>query len=94
MDKDKIAECVVCQTPGQGTKDFLCDNCGHPDKIYLACLGCGKIYCLTPEDLERLAKAAHKDIPVMPGITIKTNACSICDPDKQIQRITHVYSIH
>lgn len=38
---ESIGRCVLCKIEGQGEKDFICERCGSPDKVILACQ-CGQ----------------------------------------------------
>ncbi len=42
----EFGECIFCGVIGQGKKNFVCENCGKPDKLMMVCQ-CGQRHDLT-----------------------------------------------
>ncbi len=51
-----FGECVLCHVVGQGEKDFICEQCGHPEKIILTCRSCGSHMDLTDQRAEAIRR--------------------------------------
>ncbi|MBU0649457.1 hypothetical protein KJ969_05185 [Patescibacteria group bacterium] len=73
--------CSVCGIQGGGDKDFLCEDCADPEKIFLACTQCGLFKELDIEQLGELQEASNLKFPVKKGITLKVSSCSRCNPE-------------
>ena len=66
---EKFGQCSVCGTVGQGEKDFICSNCGAPDKVMVVCQ-CGERYDLTSQD--------KTPSPLKLGTTLFVPKCISC----------------
>lgn len=95
--------CVICQRIGQGEKDFICEDCGHPEKTMLVCR-CGKRQDLTPLGPESImtflqtfsrgadwAKSSAQDIHL--GITFFVPSCYYCSNNNDVSGEALVYRI-
>ena len=95
--------CVVCQRLGRGEKDFICEDCGHPEKTILVCQ-CGKRQDLTPLGPESIktflqtfnlgddwTKSSAPDIHL--GFTISVPSCSFCSDNNEVSGEALVYRI-
>ena len=73
------AKCVVCGIRAFGKKDFLCENCTHPEKIITYCVSCKEYMEINIVQLAQLLKIAeNEEIPASFGVSIKMNACNKC----------------
>jgi len=87
-----LGECVLCGIVGQGSQDFICADCGAPDKLMLVCR-CGRrdnLTTLRGESLRRYLKAIvswnekdEEDLNL--GMTISTGSCTFCSGPKALE---------
>lgn len=87
---EQAGHCQICKIPGQGRKDFICENCGGLDKIVLFCEGCGKGREITLKELKELAHLLKQNIPLEKGTTIKVSGCANCSRGKIVK--TTIYN--
>jgi len=104
IDGEKFGQCILCGTVGQGSKDFICANCGAPDKLMLVCQ-CGRRNDLTAllgrsfsEYLSAIIAWNEKDEEdLMLGMTISVGRCIFCGGQealkKEAGRDLKIYSI-
>lgn len=90
IDMEEIkGNCVLCKVVGRGEKNFVCEKCGHPEKIISVCRRCGTRVELTrcePEVIKRLLslyvprekKEELTRIEISAGVSISTPICSSC----------------
>jgi hypothetical protein len=84
MTRTRFGSCVICGKIGQGTKDFICENCGGPDQLILAC-ECGARHDLTKlaggdlsQSLSKLVDWGGDEKSLRPGMTIHVSQCISC----------------
>lgn len=70
--------CVLCEVVGQGSRDFVCENCGGHDKNVLYCAGCGSRYDATPEIMEIIRRFTSTEVPERKGVSIRISNCFEC----------------
>lgn len=104
IDDEMFGACVLCGVIGQGKKDFICADCGAPDKLVLVCQ-CGRRNDLTSllggrlgEYLKAIISWREKDEKdLRPGMTISVGTCFSCGGQKALQteagRNLKIYSI-
>jgi hypothetical protein len=75
-----VASCIVCGIKGRGSKDFICEGCGNPQKNILNCNNCRVNFELTDAELDEIrAMVLPLVIPESSGgIVIITDFCSEC----------------
>jgi Fe2+ or Zn2+ uptake regulation protein len=97
MRRKRRGQCLVCGVEGQGTKNFLCENCADPEKIIWICVKCGKKVELTEGELEKLYEALKVcgKYPIRKGIVIKDLSCPRCTfiSASKEERKVYIYAI-
>ena len=89
---DRRGHCFACGVigPPDRTRDFLCGNCAHPEKIIYICRSCHerKELQVIPETFQMLREHCPT-IPERPGITVVVDRCETCrapdDPDGNVE---------
>ena len=83
--------CFACGIPGppDRTKNFLCGDCAHPEKIIHVCARCHQRTDLKPESATiRTLQEYQPALPDHPGITIVAEMCDTCrKPTESFGRI-------
>jgi len=104
IDGKYFGECILCRVVGQGEKDFICANCGAPDKLMLVCK-CGKRFDLTGLFGSGLSeyvgaviswnKKDEEDLNL--GMTISVSKCFLCCGEdalkKEAGKDLHMYNV-
>jgi hypothetical protein len=85
--------CVICNVKGRSGRDFLCEDCADPGRIFVACMNCRYLTEISAKELEILRDAMGLDFPIRTGITIKQDFCPKCDPENKKEYMVKVYSI-
>lgn len=84
--------CIICGVEGEGSRDFLCEECGDPKAIILACSRCRTGREISPRELDDLKPFFPFEVPTRPGIIVKVAGCPHCGQmEKGVQ--TEVYEI-
>lgn len=81
---EHLARCVICGRMADGDKDFICENCGHPEKIMLHCGGCRTSRDIDISELYRIVALAGFDMPIRKGMSVLTSCCVHEDDKKKI----------
>ncbi len=68
--------CVICGIESNGLEDFICENCGHPEKIIFTCDNCGHHIDLTDSDIKKLEQTLGQKIRL--GNAIVSSVCPHC----------------
>lgn len=84
--------CVVCEVLGRGSRDFICQECGGPDKNLLFCTGCRTRTLMTPGIITVVRSHTGIDVPEGPGVTIRVSSCLSCGGISDTVR-TEVYVV-
>jgi len=90
---ESFGECVLCHVVGQGKKDFICANCGAPNKLMLVCQ-CGQRNNLTAllgqnisEYLSTVIAWNEKDgKDLKRGMTIAVSSCFFCGGQEALKK--------
>jgi hypothetical protein len=78
--------CIICGIKGTGAKDFICGQCGDPERITHFCDGCRRWAELDIEAIDVIQKYTKKEIPRRNGVAIKTSHCRRCgDRNKDVE---------
>ena len=78
MNGNYQAKCSVCGIKGKGEKDFICENCGDPEKNFFHCGRCGNVREFSEDELIKFMKDFDIILPPGPGIVIKSSYCDKC----------------
>lgn len=80
MEKtDALGRCIICGVIGKGQKDFICENCGGPDKIIMTCTVCGDhmdLSELKQSDLANMESFIGRQLK--PGMAVASQGCPNC----------------
>lgn len=70
-------KCVLCGIKGQGRKDFICENCGDPERIFILCQMCGNRHEMSVEELTLLSVGLGILLPCPPrlGMILEFESC-------------------
>ena len=93
VDEEGAGKCILCERIGQGKKDFICIDCGAPDKLMLVCR-CGRRNDLTSllggkfsEYLRSVISWNEQDEKdLKPGMTISVGSCVFCGGQKALEK--------
>ncbi len=85
---DTHGHCVVCGVEGRGQRDFICEDCGGPDKNVLFCERCRTRTEVTEEAVRLVERHAGKPIPRRLGVTLKVSSCQACAPGEELTSTT------
>jgi hypothetical protein len=94
INGEMFGTCIFCGVVGQGKNDFICLDCGAPDKLMLVCK-CGRRINLTPvwggPGLSGLIgsviswdKKDEEDLNL--GMTISAGKCSFCKGREALEK--------
>lgn len=74
-----FGRCACCGVEGQGSRDFLCQDCISPAENRFACQKCGDVWVAEPEALQELRNTADLQIPEQQGgVTVGFSCCDDC----------------
>lgn len=104
IDGKYFGECILCHVVGQGEKDFICVNCGAPDKLMLVCQ-CGRrndVTSLLGKSFSEYLSAViawdkrdEEDLTL--GMTISAGKCIFCGGQEALKKEAgkdlHMYNI-
>lgn len=77
-DQAKRGHCRACGVTGRGRRDFICEDCGNPNRIIVVCGYCHTRNDATAASLETLCKNNGLAVPETPGVTVKLTRCDEC----------------
>lgn len=86
---DNKGRCSLCGIIGQGSRDFLCENCADPNTIIIYCSNCQEKIHLSDVDKNSPTWQFFTKLPEFPnftklkGISIKVSWCPICQLGKK-----------
>lgn len=78
-----MANCVICNREGPGSKNFICDGCGQEGKVMLFCAKCQRREELESCCLDFFRKKYNMNIPSAKGYVVKVSCCVKCNKDKK-----------
>lgn len=95
IDGEMFGTCILCGVVGQGKNDFICLDCGTPDKLMLVCK-CGQHSNLTAlsgkvlrDYLDAVVALGEKDEDDLRlGMTIFVSLCIFCGGQKALEKET------
>lgn len=103
--EDKCGRCIFCQRIGRGKKDFICEDCGHPEKSMVVCR-CGMRKDLTLLSPETISEFFNQFCQVFDlwttttthviakGVTISVPACPDCfHKDRKVTGDVLIYRV-
>jgi hypothetical protein len=89
MEGEKaLGRCIICGVIGRTVRDFICEECGNPNKIIHTCTNCGSRIDFTGIAIDKLKKAFGPNIGI--GCAI---AAPFCKESLCLRRSTRIYCI-
>lgn len=80
--------------PPDRTRDFLCGDCAHPDKIIHVCANCRTRIELRPNsETLRTLREYCPELPDHPGITVVVKGCEQCWESEEPSADIEFYAI-
>lgn len=76
-----LGRCIICGVVADTDRDFICEDCGNPNKIIHTCTNCGSRIDLSGISIEELKSTFGPNIGI--GCAIVAPCCDKC-PDIEI----------